>query len=109
MDARKRKRLEAAGWKVGSTEEFLGLSPAESELVELRLRLSDKLKQRRQSLGMSQAKFAKSLHSSQSRIAKMEANDTSVSIDLLVKSLFGSGLTLRDLSEVLADNDVKVR
>jgi len=105
MDPNKRKRLEGAGWKAGSTEEFLGLSPAEAALVELRLRFSDELRQRRRQLGMSQAKFAKSLQSSQSRVAKMEANDATVSIDLMVRSLIGSGLTLQDLSDVLEEKD----
>ncbi len=103
MDSNRKKRLEAAGWKMGSAEEFLGLSHAESILIELRLRLSDKLKQRRRSMGLSQEMFAKSLDSSQSRVAKMEAADASVSIDLLVRGLIGSGLTLKDLSDVLKD------
>jgi ribosome-binding protein aMBF1 (putative translation factor) len=109
MDKEKLKRLEAAGWKSGSAEEFLELSAAESALVELRLRLSDKLKQRRRVKGMSQAKFAESLKSSQSRVAKMEANDSTVSIDLLVRSLIGSGLTLQDISDVLKDERMTVR
>jgi hypothetical protein len=103
MDKRKLKRLEAAGWKAGTAEDFLGLSDAEAALVELRLRLSDKLKQQRQSMKMSQASFAKSLRSSQSRVAKMEANDSTVSIDLLIRSLVGSGVTLQELSDVLSD------
>lgn len=109
MDKDKLKRLEAAGWKAGSAEEFLELSPAEAALVELRLRLSDTLKQRRRMLRLSQAKFAKSLQSSQSRVAKMEANDSTVSIDLLVRSLIGSGLTLQDLSDVLKDTRTMAR
>jgi hypothetical protein len=103
MDNEKRKRLEAAGWRAGTAEEFLGLSEAEAALVELRLRLSDKLKQRRRAMKMSQAAFAKSLRSSQSRIAKMEANDSTVSIDLLIRSLVGSGMTLQELSDALSD------
>lgn len=103
MNPKKRKCLETAGWKAGSTEEFLGLSAAESALVELRLRLSDKLKEQRRTLKMSQAKFAEALQSSQSRVAKMEANDSTVSIDLLMRSLIGSGLTLQDLSDVLKE------
>lgn len=108
LDSKRRKRLEAAGWKFGSAEEFLGLSHAESVLVELRLRLSDTLKQRRQSMGLSQEMFAKSLNSSQSRVAKMEAADSSVSIDLLVRGLIGSGLTLKDLSDVLKEKKTTV-
>lgn len=103
MDKRKLKRLEAAGWKAGTAEDFLELSEPESALVELRLRLSDKLQQRRRAMKMSQAAFAKSLKSSQSRVAKMEANDSTVSIDLLIRSLVGSGVTLQELSDALSD------
>lgn len=103
MDKKKQRRLEAAGWRAGSTEDFLELSPSEAALVELRLRLSDKLKQRRRVLKMSQTEFARTLRSSQSRVAKMEANDASVSLDLLIRSLMGSGITLQELSETLSD------
>jgi hypothetical protein len=44
MKASKRKKLEAAGWKVGSTREFLGLSDEEAAFVELKLTLSASLK-----------------------------------------------------------------
>ena len=104
MDKKKLERLEAAGWKAGGARDFLGLSEAEAALIELRLRLSDKLKQRRRSMKMSQATFAKSLRSSQSRVAKMEANDSTVSIDLLIRSLIGSGMTLQELSDTLSDH-----
>src|SRR5262249_35813958 len=36
MKQSKRKKLEAAGWRVGSVDEFLGLSAVESILVDLR-------------------------------------------------------------------------
>jgi DNA-binding XRE family transcriptional regulator len=103
MDKKKLERLEAAGWKAGTAEDFLGLYEAEAALVELRLRLSDKLKQRRRSMRMSQAAFAKSIKSSQSRVAKMEGNDLTVSMDLLIRSLVGSGVTLQELADALSD------
>lgn len=48
MQARKKKRLEDAGWRVGSTQEFLGLSPADAAYIELKIALSGKLKECRQ-------------------------------------------------------------
>ena len=39
----------------------------------------------------TQAQFAKMLKSSQSRVAKMEKGDPTVSVDLLVKSLLALG------------------
>ncbi len=93
MDANKRKRLEKAGWKVGSTSEFLALSSAEAAYVELKTRLSQRFARRRKQLRMSQVAVAKAIRSSQSRVAKMEAGDPSVSIDLLVRSLLALGST----------------
>jgi DNA-binding XRE family transcriptional regulator len=101
MDARKRKRLEAAGWRVGSAAEFLGLSAEEAALVETRLAVSGALRQRRERQGVTQAALAKRLRSSQSRVAKMEAGDPSISLDLLLRAFFATGATKRDLARVL--------
>ena len=97
MDVAKRKRLEKAGWKVGTTQEFLSLSQEEAAYLELKLNLAKAFLKRRKSLGMSQVAVAKKLKSSQSRVAKMEAGDPSVSIDLLVKSLLALGETTQTL------------
>ena len=102
MDARKRNRLEAKGWRVGSAEEFLGLSKEETAYVDLKLSLSENLKKRRQLKNLTQVELAKMLKSNQSRIAKMEAGDPSVSLDLLVKSLLALGTTKRDLAGMIS-------
>ncbi|GAA6615527.1 helix-turn-helix domain-containing protein [Scytonema sp. NUACC26] len=101
MDLEKRKRLEAAGWTVGTVEDFLELSPVESELVELKLTLSRYLKRFRSSQQISQETLAKRMNSSQSRVAKMEAGDPSVSVDLLVRALFYTGATRKDVAEAI--------
>ncbi len=44
----KQEKLEAKGWRFGSAQECLGLSNEENAHVELRLRLADRLRQRRQ-------------------------------------------------------------
>ncbi len=87
MNPGKRKRLEASGWKVGGAKEFLGLSPSEHEYVELKLALAKRLEQARKTRKLTQTQLAQRLGSSQSRVAKMEAGDASVSLDLLVRSL----------------------
>ena len=91
MTTEKKRRLEKKGWRVGSVSDFLELSPEENAYVELKVRLSKELRQRRQKLGISQVEVARKLQSSQSRVAKMEAGDPSVSIDLLVRSLLALG------------------
>ena len=102
MKKSKTTRLEAKGWKIGSAEEFLELSPEESAYLQMKLALSDKLKQRRLRKRMTQAQLAKLVHSSQSRVAKMEAGDPSVSLDLLVRSLFSLGASRRELAQFIA-------
>jgi transcriptional regulator with XRE-family HTH domain len=103
MKASKRKGLEAAGWTVGSAEEFLGLSPVEALLVELRLALGQALKKRRVRLHISQTTLAGLIKSSQSRVAKMEAADPEVSFELLLRGLFATGATRRDVAIVLGE------
>jgi ribosome-binding protein aMBF1 (putative translation factor) len=102
MAATKRKRLQAAGWAVGSTADFLRLSREEQAIVEMRLALSAVLRDRRRVLGLSQVALAKRLGSSQSRVAKMESGDPSVSLDLLVRALLATGVTRRGLGRAIA-------
>ena len=98
MKTSKRQKLEAAGWKVGSTADFLGLSKEEELLIDMKLALANKLKARRRARNLTQLEIAKRLGSSQSRIAKMEVADKSVSLDLLVRSLLSLGATRQDIA-----------
>ncbi len=98
MKLTKRQRLEVAGWKVGTTADFLQLSPEEVEIIEIRLSLSKSLKQLRKDKELSQQELAKDISSSQSRVAKMEAGDPSVSIDLLIRSLLALGADRKDIA-----------
>ena len=102
MRTEKRKHLEARAWKVGSVKEFLDLSDQESAYIELRLKLARGLKARRHARGLSQTQLAKAVQSSQSRVAKMEAGDPTVSLDLLVRSLLALGASNRDLDQIIA-------
>ena len=102
MRAEKRKRIEARGWKVGGPKEFLNLSDQEQAYIDLRLKLADGLKAHRSARGFSQTDLAKAVGSSQSRVAKMESGDPTVSLDLLVKSLLALGVSNRDLAALIA-------
>jgi predicted XRE-type DNA-binding protein len=101
MDQEKKARLEAHGWHVGSAEEFLDLTPEEAAYVELRLKLSDAVRAYRKKKRLTQAQLAELLQSSQSRIAKVEAADESVSLDLLIRTLLVLGATHQDLAKVI--------
>ena len=101
MDRRRRAKLEARGWVVGSTRDFLGLSDAEAAYVEMKLALGATLRAARATQGLSQVEPARKLGSSQSRVAKMEAADSSVSLDLLVRSLLRLGEAPGDIAKAL--------
>ena len=101
MRKHKRTRLEAAGWVVGTVKEFLGLSEADTALIEMKLALSRSLRDRRKKYGLSQLQLAERLQSSQSRVAKMEAGDPTVSMDLLVSSLLLLGASSADLANAI--------
>jgi len=102
MKKTKRARLEAAGWKVGSVRDFLELSEEEEAFIELKLALATSLRALRERQGLTQAQLAQLIDSSQSRVAKMEAGDRTVSIDLLVRSLFAMGITKQGLARIIA-------
>jgi DNA-binding XRE family transcriptional regulator len=102
MRQSKRRTLAKKGWKTGSVDEFLELSDEELAVIELKLALGRALKQRRQKKRLTQTAFAKAISSSQSRVAKMEAGDPSVSLDLLVKSMLALGATRHEVAKAIA-------
>jgi predicted XRE-type DNA-binding protein len=106
MDKEKKAHLEAQGWRVGTAVEFLGLSAEESAYVELRLRLSDAVRDLRRRKRLTQVQLAELLHSSQSRVAKVESADESVTLDLLIRSLLALGASHQDLAKVIVGKKV---
>jgi hypothetical protein len=109
MDKAKRSRMEKAGWRAGSVAEFLELSPEEAAFVELKLALSAALRERRMAQGLSQVELARQLGSSQSRVAKMEASDPSVSVDLLIRALLVTGASGKDIGGAIVKARPKPR
>lgn len=102
MDSKKKKKLESKGWTVGSAGDFLELSPEEVWYIELKLALSASLKAERLKQRVTQVELAKLINSSQSRVAKMEAGDPSVTVDLLLKALLMLGVTKKQISKIIA-------
>ncbi|MGA8203294.1 MAG: helix-turn-helix transcriptional regulator [Woeseiaceae bacterium] len=102
MDKGKKAKLAKKGWKVGTVAEFLDLSAEESAYIEMKLALSEKLRERRIRRKLTQAQLAKAIESSQSRVAKMEAGDPTVSIDLLMKSLLALGVSKKELGRTIS-------
>jgi DNA-binding XRE family transcriptional regulator len=107
VKAVKRKKLEANGWKVGSTADLLELSDEEAAYIELKLKLASHLKAARTRRHLTQREFARQIDSSQSRVAKMETGDRSVSLDLLIKSLLALGVTNEDIGKAITNSRCK--
>lgn len=102
MNRQKQKSLEKKGWKIGSTKEFLGLSEEESSYIELKLKLSTNLRALRTEKKLTQVELAKILKSSQSRVAKLETGDPSVSLDLIIRSLLALGTSNKEIARTIS-------
>jgi DNA-binding XRE family transcriptional regulator len=102
MKKAKKDRLEAGGWKVGSAADFLHLSPDEVAFIEMKLALARNIRTRRQRRKLTQSQLAKLISSSQSRVAKIEAADASVSLDLLIRALLVLGASRKELAHIIA-------
>ncbi len=89
------------GWVEGSVQEFLELSDADVEYIETRRALSRLLREVRTNLQLSQVQLAARLKTSQSRVAKMEKADLTVSVDLLLKALFRMGVKRKQLANAI--------
>ena len=101
MDKNKKELLKAKGWKVGSTKEFLDLSEEELVYIELKIALSRLTKELRVKRQLTQQQTADLFSSSQSRVAKIEAGDPSVSVDLQIRSLLALGASKEELAEAI--------
>jgi DNA-binding XRE family transcriptional regulator len=91
MNTLKKARLQNYGWAVADTAEFLNLNSQEAPFVDLKLTLAAAVRELREKSGMTQAALAEQLGSSQSRVAKMETADRSVTVDLMMRSLMAIG------------------
>jgi DNA-binding XRE family transcriptional regulator len=101
MKQAKRKRLERVGFKVGTVQDFLGLSDEEMAVIDLKIRLIGMLKPVRQQKGITQGRLAKLMGSSQSRVAKIEAGGTDVSLDLICTALFALGVSRQEIAKII--------
>ena len=101
MDKGKKRQLEAKGYRIGDAKDFLGLSPEESAYIDMKMALSQALVQKRKQRRLTQLELARKLNSSQSRVAKMEKGDPTVSVDLLVKALLAMGATNKSIAKTI--------
>ena len=91
MNAKKRKALQAAGWKIGDAADFLEMSPEERQLLDARVELALAIRRQRAALKLSQKELGAKLKTSQPRIAKIERAASDVSLDQLVRAFTAAG------------------
>ena len=101
MNAGKMKRIKAAGYKVTTADEWLGLTPEESQLVDIRLALAEQLEEVRKEKGISQAQLAARMGTKQSGIARMVNRPETSSMDNLVKGLIALGVPISKIAACL--------
>jgi len=102
MRTTKEKRLEQAGWRIGGVKQFLGLDDVEAQFIEIKVALARLLRATRTRRRLTQFELAERIGSSQSRVAKLEAGDPTVSVDLLVWSLLAAGAKPKELAKAVS-------
>ena len=101
MKQAKRDKLTKLGYRLTTTQEFLGLSDEEMALIDVKISLIRKLKAIRTSKRITQKQLADLIHSSQSRIAMLERGRPDVSLDLICRALFALGVTRGQLGKAI--------
>lgn len=104
MDEARRKKLEANGFKVATVAEFLGLTPEESALIEMRVALSAQIRKKRTAAKMTQVELGERVKVRQPRVAQIERADKSVSLDLLMRAALAAGATQKDIAKAISDS-----
>lgn len=105
MKQSKKEKLEKAGWRVGNAQDFLGMTDEEAAIAKLKITLANGVRERRVQEGITQAELAGRIGSSQSRVAKIEAADTAVSVDLAIRALFAMGTTHKALAKIIGQSE----
>jgi DNA-binding XRE family transcriptional regulator len=104
MKPARRNKLRKLGYRVTNTREFLGLSDEEMALIDLKLSLIEKLKEVRRAQGITQSQLARTMRSSQSRVAMLERGRGDVSLDLICRALFALGVNRRNLGRAISSS-----
>lgn len=91
MDTTKRKKVEAAGWKLGDAADFLEMDDVERQVLETRVKLALAVRRGRKIQHLSQKALGLKLGTSQPRVAKIERAASDVSLDQLLRAFAAVG------------------
>jgi len=94
-----RKKLPK-GWTQGSVQDLLGLGDDEAAIVEMRVRLAERVREKRLAAAVTQAELAQRIGSTQPRVARLEQADAS--LEMLIRALFALGASRKEIGRLLA-------
>jgi len=101
MTEAKKKILEANGYQVTDSAEWLGLSREEAQIVDMRVALAQELERVRKAKGITQAELAKRVGTKQSGVARMLNNPDTSTMDNLIKALIALGEPISKIAACL--------
>ena len=107
MDKDLVEALKSAGFTVGDASDFLGLTPAEGELIDIKLELRNFLRDQRKRADLTQAELADLMGSTQARVSIIEAGSSGTTTDLLIKGCLAAGATRQELAQVIAGATIR--
>lgn len=98
MDAERKKKLEAAGWKFGDYADFLGMTPEEKAIVEIRLAATREMERLRAENPISQEELARRMGTKQPNVSKLFKNPGNATLDTLFRALLALGSTPKKIA-----------
>jgi len=101
MKTKKKKALESVGYKVTDTAEWLGLSPEEEAIVNMRVNFAMEIERVCKERGITQQALAEKIGTRQSGVARMLNNPSKVTIDSLIKTLLVLGTPSKRIAALI--------
>lgn len=101
MTEKKKKMLEANGYRVVDSADWLGLSNEEAQIVDMRVALAQELERVRKAKGVTQAELARRVGTKQSGVARMINNPDTSTMDNLIKGLIALGEPISKIAACL--------
>ncbi|MGC1218412.1 MAG: transcriptional regulator [Phormidesmis sp.] len=95
-----KEKLEARGWQVGSATDFLGLTPEDLLIIEIKLALSRRLEERQQQAMSEEARLNQSNQTQQTK--------SPTSIDQLIRDMVATGSSPQEIGQLIANTDMAV-
>jgi ribosome-binding protein aMBF1 (putative translation factor) len=91
MLAKKRKALQAAGWKFGDAAEFLEMTDAERQMLDIRVEAALAVRRQREAMRLTQKELARRIKTSQPRMVRIEHAAQDVSLDQILEAYAAAG------------------